>query len=297
MDSLTIIILGILFLVLAWFAILIFRERGQQESEAASSRGDDGDLPPLDPGADEMGMYHQLMGEYADMLKKLRERVRALDDPEVSPPQVPAIPTLSPDDLSLGAEPVREKCVTPPLTRDGDPQFTPGSRAPQVDHLSPVDHLTDMKIENIDLQRKLAETELRTQRLEEEVATLTATIAQHEKNVRHYRDMIRGLQGNFTVLNKYNYRLCAKNPGTGEWEYRLIKLPPDFDPFSPTTITADGIEIFEDYSLEVPTRLGDIIRREVSRGDTGEYPPYWVPAPEMGGKEDHIQWEIKRGKQ
>ena len=138
--------------------------------------------------------------------------------------------------------------------------------------------------------------ELAAQRLENEVSALKETLKNNEQNIQHYRGMIRGLQGNFTVINRYNYRLCVKNPGTGEWEYRLIKLPSDFDPFNPSNITPDGIEVFEDFSVEVPTRLGDIIRKEFTRDEIEEYPPYW-PATTSTEKDEHIQWQFKREKQ
>ena len=144
------------------------------------------------------------------------------------------------------------------------------------------------------MKRELREFELRTQRLEEEVNTLKKTITHYEEQLGRYRDMVRGSQGNFTIINKHNYRLCSKNPETGELEYRLIKLPPDFNPFNPSHITPEGIEIFEEYHLEIPTRLGDIIRREYSHEEVTDYTtPPWPKTLEEQGTDEPVKWEIK----
>ena len=57
--------------------------------------------------------------------------------------------------------------------------------------------------------------------------------------------------------------MCIRDStDTGEYRYELVKLPPDFDPFSPTYITRDGFEVYEQYGIRIPTKLGDIIREE-----------------------------------
>lgn len=112
-----------------------------------------------------------------------------------------------------------------------------------------------LKYENEKLKRQLQDYKNRIEKLENEIKELKNSLV-------YYRDMVSKLQGNYTVLNKYNYRICIRNPDTGEYEYQLIKLPPDFDPFNPTYITRDGIEVFEEYGIKIPTKLGDIIRNE-----------------------------------
>ena len=287
MDSVTIIVLGILFVVLAWFAILIFSEKNSRETPRETSTEDDSGIPPLDSPPDELGMYHQLMGEYAIMLKKLRKKIQAMEEPSITPINEQNITNLDLLEKIQGdthINPETDTLVPPTI--------------PPYDSLgNTTEKLADIQIENVTLKRDLTEFEMRTKRLEDEVDTLKKTINHYEEQLGRYRDMVRGSQGNFTIINKHNYRLCSKNPESGELEYRLIKLPPDFNPFNPSHITPEGIEIFEDHNLEIPTRLGDIIRKEYSHEDPGDYTaPYWPKAPETHETDEPIKWEIKQNK-
>ena len=222
------------------------------------------------------------MDEYAEMLKKLRKKIQVMEEPEAPVPDTPKIPGL--DNMD------EKKDVSPKV-----PTMGPQGEIPRVPPDLMVDTLTDIRLENSELRHELTDYKIRIDHLGDEVHSLREALANQEHHIQHYRDMIQGLKGNCTVINKYNYRFCAKNPETGEWEYRLIKLPPDFDPFNPSTITPDGREIFEEYSLEVPTRLGDIIRREFSQEEMGEYTtPYWSPAPAAAPHDENTPWEIKK---
>lgn len=286
MDSITVIVLGILFLGLAWFAILIFSEKNNRETTHVSN-GEDGMGPPsLESPPDELGRYQQLMGEYAIMLKKLRKKIQVMEEP-------PGCPL---DDLSMDSpdflEKTPENTPTPSQKQDLAPPPSPSPVFP----MDLTDKLADTKIENVSLRRELMDQELRTKKLEEEVDILKKTISRYEEQLERYRDMVRGSDGKFTIIDKHNYRLCGKNPETGELEYRLIKLPPDFNPFDPTHITPEGIEIFEKHHLEIPTRLGDIIRKEYSQEEPSEYPPYWPKTSQTPGTDDPIKWEINHQK-
>jgi len=286
MDSITVIVLGILFLGLAWFAILIFSEKNNRETPHASNGEDGMGAPSLEAPPDELGGYQQLMGEYAIMLKKLRKKIQVMEEPLGSPL----------DDLSMDSPDFLEKTPenTPIPSQKQD--LAPPPVTPPVSPRDITDTLADTKIENVSLRRELMDYELRTKKLEEEVHTLKKTITHYEEQLERYRDMVRGSQGKFTIINKHNYRLCGKNPESGELEYRLIKLPPDFNPFNPTHITPEGIEIFEEHHLEIPTRLGDIIRREYSQGEPSDYPPYWPKTSETRETDEPIHWEINHQK-
>ncbi|RLF46277.1 MAG: hypothetical protein DRN29_05315 [Thermoplasmata archaeon] len=147
-----------------------------------------------------------------------------------------------------------------------------------------LDWLTDLRRENEFLRMKMAQLEgskmlyseealrIENERMKRENEELRRKIENLENEVRelknsinYYRDLVSKLQGSYTVLNKYNYRICIRNPETGEYEYQLIKLPPDFDPYNPTYITKDGIEVYEEYGIRIPTKLGDIIREEFKK--------------------------------
>jgi len=286
MDSITVIVLGILFLGLAWFAIVIFSEKNNKVTSPVSNDEDDMGTPPLESPPDELGRYQQLMGEYAIMLKKLRKQIQVMEEPQGSPP----------DDLSMDIPDFLEKTPenTPTLPQKQD--LAPPPVSPPVYPIDITDKLADTKIENVSLRRELINYELRTKKLEDEMHTLKKTIARYEEQLERYRDMVRGTQGKYTIINKHNYRLCGKNPESGELEYRLIKLPPDFNPFNPTTITPEGMEIFEEHHLEIPTRLGDIIRREYSQAEPSDYPPYWPKTSEVRGTDEPIPWEINHQK-
>jgi cell division protein FtsB len=115
-----------------------------------------------------------------------------------------------------------------------------------------------MKYEDDKLIKDLEAHKLKVDKLEQEVKDL-------KNSIHYYRDLVSKLQGNYTVLNKLNYRICIRTPETGEYEYQLVKLPHDFDPFNPTYITKEGIEVYEREGLRIPTKLGDIIREEFKK--------------------------------
>ncbi|KAA0000614.1 MAG: hypothetical protein FE047_01130 [Thermoplasmata archaeon] len=115
-----------------------------------------------------------------------------------------------------------------------------------------------LKYENDKLKKEIEEYRARIEKLENEVKELRSSL-------NYYRDLVSKLQGSYTVLNKYNYRLCIRDVDTGEYHYELVKLPPDFDPFNPTYITRDGFEVYEEYGIRIPTKLGDIIREEFKK--------------------------------
>ena len=147
-----------------------------------------------------------------------------------------------------------------------------------------LDWLTDLRRENEFLRMKIAHLEgsqiiygeealrLENERLKREneeykrkIEDLENEIRELKNSINYYRDLVSKLQGSYTVLNKYNYRICIRNPETGEYEYQLVKLPPDFDPYNPTYITKDGTEVYEEYGIRIPTKLGDIIREEFKK--------------------------------
>ncbi|MBC7129430.1 MAG: hypothetical protein H5T45_06880 [Thermoplasmatales archaeon] len=115
-----------------------------------------------------------------------------------------------------------------------------------------------MKYENEKLLQELESHKKKIGELENEIKEL-------KNSINYYRDLVSKLQGSYTVLNKYNYRVCIRDIETGEYKYELVKLPHDFDPFNPTYITRDGIEVYEEYGIRIPTKLGDIIREEFKK--------------------------------
>lgn len=118
--------------------------------------------------------------------------------------------------------------------------------------------LQPYKYEDDNLRKELEEYKERVRKLEEELAEM-------KNNLDYYRLMLNRLQGRYTVINKYNYRMCIRDPHTGEYQYELVKLPQNFDPFNPSYITRDGIEVYEEFGIKIPTKLGDIIREEFKK--------------------------------
>lgn len=116
----------------------------------------------------------------------------------------------------------------------------------------------------------------------EKVARLEKEINELKNDLNYYRDIVNKLQGSYTVINKCNYRMCVRDAKTGEYHYELVKLPPDFDPFNPTYISKDGMEIYERHGIKIPTKLGDIIREEFRKEVE-----YW--RDDAG-----IDWELER---
>ena len=140
-----------------------------------------------------------------------------------------------------------------------------------------IDWLADLRRENEFLKLKLAQANSSFQQKEDEnlkkeleeykekVRKLEEEIKDLKNNLDYYRLMLNRLQGRYTVINKYNYRMYIRDSSTGEYRYELVKLPPDFDPFNPSYITHDGMEVYEGYGIKIPTKLGDIIRQEFKK--------------------------------
>ena len=132
-----------------------------------------------------------------------------------------------------------------------------------------------LRTENKQLRQKLQDHTQRVTELQQEIDEM-------KNGLHYYRDIINKLQGSYTVINKYNYRTCIRDPSTGEFHYELVKFPPDFDPFNPTYISKDGMEIYERFGIKIPTKLGDIIRDEFKKEVE-----YW-------GDDTGIDWELER---
>ena len=131
--------------------------------------------------------------------------------------------------------------------------------------------LTELYRENEILRMRVAhmenlpKQENEIESYKKKILELENEIKELKNSINYYRDLVSKLQGSYTVLNKYNYRVCIRDIETGEYKYELVKLPPDFDPFNPTYITRDGIEVYEEYGIRIPTKLGDIIREEFKK--------------------------------
>ncbi|MGC9554844.1 MAG: hypothetical protein ACP5EK_05990, partial [Thermoplasmatota archaeon] len=132
-----------------------------------------------------------------------------------------------------------------------------------------------LRSENEELRQKLDHHMKKVGELEQEMEEL-------KSGLHYYRDMVNKLQGSYTVINKYNYRTCIRDPTSGEFHYELVKFPPDFDPFNPTYITRDGMEIYENYGIKIPTKLGDIVREEFRKSTE-----YWE-------EDAGIDWKLGR---
>jgi len=140
-----------------------------------------------------------------------------------------------------------------------------------------LDWLTDLRHENEILKLKMAQMNMSVDKKEDEklkveieeykekIKKLEKELEEMKNNLDYYRLMLNRLQGRYTVINKYNYRMYVRDPHTGEYHYELVKIPPDFDPFNPSYITKDGMEIYEEYGIKIPTKLGDIIREEFKK--------------------------------
>jgi len=132
-----------------------------------------------------------------------------------------------------------------------------------------------LRYENMKLREKLDEHVEKVAKLEKEVEEL-------KSGLNYYRDIVNKLQGSYTVINKYNYRTCIRDPDTGEFQYELVKFPLDFDPFNPTYITKDGMEIYERFGIKIPTKLGDIVREEFRKSAE-----YWE-------EDTGVDWKLGR---
>ena len=230
MDGLTLTILMILSFLLVWLGIMIFTTKPEDEEKEESKQtiASPVQQPQSQPQVVQtQNAGNDLITSYERRIAELQEKIRSLE-----------------------TRPTNDKLI---------------------------DWLADLRRENEFLKLKLAQMNGSFQQKEDEnlkeelenykerVKKLEEEIKELKDNLDYYRLMLNRLQGRYTVINKYNYRMCVRDPHTGEYKYELVKLPQDFDPFNPSYITADGMEVYEEYGIRIPTKLGDIIRQEFKK--------------------------------
>lgn len=226
MDNITATILIILSFLLVWIGIMIFTTKPEGEEEETLQE-EQSQIQVQNQNNEEIEKYKQRVAELEEKIKKLEEK----------PTNDKLLDWLT--DLRRENEFLKMK----------------------LSHLEGGKLLYEgdaLRYENEKLRKEIEEYKKKVEQLENEIKEL-------KNSINYYREIVSRLQGSYTVLNKYNYRICIRNPETGEYEYQLIKLPPDFDPFNPTYITRDGIEVYEEYGIRIPTKLGDIIREEFKK--------------------------------
>ncbi len=286
MDFTTLTILAVLSFVLAWFGIMIFttspkdEEEGATEPAAAARAEPARTVEPVNtpveryivneengikkvakiaesPMDHDINMYRELVEKYSNTIAQLRQKVDMLENPRGSS----GIPN---DKLIDWIAELRNENKYLKSQLD---KFE-GDKMAYEDAGNLPDMQSDLKRENMKLRKELEDHAGRVSKLESEIEELKSGLS-------YYRDIVNKLQGSYTVINKYNYRTCIRDPNTGEFQYELVKFPPDFDPFNPTYITKDGTEIYERFGIKIPTKLGDIVREEFKKsveyweGDTG----------------------------
>ncbi len=267
MDFTTLTILAVLSFILAWFGIMIFTTETKDEDDEAqppqqpaqqpAGRENDGEVekvahvagspPAAEASEDEVVMYQNMVEKYRGMVQQLRQKVERLE-------QTGSTSGMSNDQLIDWIADLRRenKYLKNKLTElENEP-------APEIATDASSDAISELKQENEHLRQRLESYRARVTQLEDEIEEL-------KSDLHYYRDMVNKLQGNYTVINKYNYRACIRDPETGEFHYELVKLPPDFDPFNPTYISQDGTEIYEQYGIKIPTKLGDLVRKEFKK--------------------------------
>jgi len=225
MDSITLTILVILSFLLVWLGIMIFTTKPEEEVEIEEKE----ELKHLEKRREEE--MEKEIERYRNRVAQLEEKIKKLEEKPASDKLLDWL-----NDLRRENEFLKMKIAQ---LEGGKMHY--GGEA--------------LKYENEQLRKEIEEYRHRIEKLENEVKEL-------RNNLNYYRDMVSKLQGSYTVLNKYNYRVCIRNPETGEYEYQLVKLPLDFNPFNPTYITKEGIEVYEEFGIKIPTKLGDIIREE-----------------------------------
>lgn len=267
MDFTTLTILAVLSFILAWFGIMIFTTETKEEDEEEQSsqqavqeparQENDGEVqkvarvagpsPAAEASEDEVVMYQNMVEKYRGMVQELRQKVEHLE-------QTGSTSGMSNDQLIDWIADLRRenKYLKNKLT---DLENEP---VPDTTTDAPSQAVTELKQENERLRERLENYRARVTQLEDEIEDL-------KSDLHYYRDMVNKLQGNYTVINKYNYRACVRDPETGEFHYELVKLPPDFDPFDPTYISQDGTEIYEQYGIKIPTKLGDLVREQFKK--------------------------------
>lgn len=311
MDFTTLTILAILSFILAWFGIMIFtttpkeEEAGERQGEASAQSpqqsqqqqqpytqppqppqtqvthstpaplSESAAVAPAPPVAkvakiaerpmhdDEVAMYRALVDKYSTMVMQLKKKIDLLEN-------TAGYAGVSNDALIDWISELRKEnkyLKSRLMEQRGDDmgyEEEPGG-----------DVVSRLRSENEHLRQKLDHHVKKVAELEQEIEEL-------KSGLHYYRDMVNKLQGSYTVINRYNYRTCIRDPQTGEFHYELVKFPPDFDPFNPTYITRDGMEIYENYGIKIPTKLGDIVREEF-RKSTG----YWE-------EDAGIDWKLGR---
>jgi len=308
MDFTTLTILAILSFILAWFGIMIFTTASKDEEESGEPQQqvNAATLPtpqphlvtqqpvpqvmmhPLAPTAmlpeppvakvakidvpeprreDEVAMYRELVDKYGSMVLQLKKKIEVLEN-------TTGYAGVSNDTLIDWISELRREnkyLKAQVLDKGGeDMEYTPST-----DGESESEAPSRLRAENEQLRHKLEDHTRRVTDLEQEINEM-------KSGLRYYRDMVNKLQGSYTVINRFSYRTCIRNPDTGEFHYELIKFPPDFDPFNPTYITQEGMEIFENYGIKIPTALGDIVREEFKKSSE-----YWE-------EDAGIDWKLGR---
>ncbi|MCD6481025.1 MAG: hypothetical protein J7L31_01970 [Thermoplasmata archaeon] len=230
LDNITVTILVLLSFLLVWIGIMIFTTKPEEEEEEEQVEMVAEKTPEKE---DVKEMESNEIEKYRFIIAELEEKLRRMEE------RAPASEKLFDWLTELRRENEFLKMKIAHLEGGG---FSGEA----------------LKYENEKLRRELEEYKAKVEALEREVKEL-------KNSINYYRDLVSKLQGSYTVLNKHNYRICIRNPETGEYEYQLVKLPPDFDPFNPTYITRDGMEVYEEYGIRIPTKLGDIIREEFKK--------------------------------
>ncbi|MCD6147371.1 MAG: hypothetical protein J7J34_05155 [Thermoplasmata archaeon] len=297
MDFTTLTILAILSFILAWFGIMIFTTNPKEEEEVATVANANGQAKveaPVTPeihvinedsgikkvakiaetagnnsGAAtslmaDINIYRELVEKYSNTIAQLRQKIDMLENPKSSS----GIPN---DKLIDWITELRNenKYLKAQLSKlEGDNMAYENSDFSSEKEAS-------LKYENMKLREKLDEHVEKVAKLEKEVEEL-------KSGLNYYRDIVNKLQGSYTVINKYNYRTCIRDPDTGEFQYELVKFPLDFDPFNPTYITKDGMEIYERFGIKIPTKLGDIVREEFRKSAE-----YWE-------EDTGVDWKLGR---
>jgi len=283
MDFTTLTILAVLSFILAWFGIMIFTTSTKEEEETATRAEPAKVEAPVEryvvneengikkvakiaenPVENDVSMYRELVEKYSNTIAQLRQRVDMLENPG-------GFSGISNDKLIDWITELRNenKYLKSQLNK-----FKGGIMANEGGTLDP-ERESSLEYENMKLREELERHADRVSNLEKEIEEL-------KSGLNYYRDIVNKLQGSYTVINKYNYRTCIRDPNTGEFQYELVKFPPDFDPFNPTYITKDGTEIYERFGIKIPTKLGDIVREEFRKSAE-----YWE-------EDTGIDWKLGR---